>query len=85
MKIKNNIVKLLFRGENAMSMRFKEPLMCIAITVKFVTPDLCDAQRNDASGSLGVLPPVFKDLGASENFSGGVVTAGCVGLSGRLA
>jgi hypothetical protein len=41
MKIKNNIVQLLFRGENAMSMRFKEPLMRIANAEKFVMSDLC--------------------------------------------
>ena len=85
MKIKNNIVKLPFRGENAMSMRFKEPLMCIANAEKFVISDLCDAHRNDALGSFRVLPPVFKDFGTSQNFSGSVVTAGCIGLSGRLA
>lgn len=46
-----------------MSMRFKEPLMCIANAEKFVISDLCDAHRNDASGSFRVLPPVFKDFG----------------------
>lgn len=85
LKIKNNIVKLLFRGENAMAMHSKELLMCTANVMKSVTSDLCDAHKNDASGSFSVLPHVLKDLCASQNFSGGVLAVGCVGSSGRLA
>ena len=45
--------------------------------VKFATCDLCDAHKNDASGSFRVLPPVFKDFGESQKFSGEVVTVKC--------
>ena len=32
--------------------------------------DLCDAHRDDASGRLRVLPPVFRAFGASNQFTG---------------
>jgi hypothetical protein len=55
MKIKNNIVKLLFRGENAMSMHLKDALMSPANALKSVTCEPCDAHKNDASGNFRVL------------------------------
>lgn len=39
--------------------------------------DLCDAHKNDASGALRVLPPVFRDFGAVPRFAGPVVTVKC--------
>ena len=41
------------------------------------TCDLCDAHKNDSSGSFRVLPPVFRDFGAVRRFSGAVVTVKC--------
>ncbi len=41
------------------------------------TCDLCDAHRNDASGDLRVLPPVFRAFGGKSRFSGAVVTVRC--------
>ena len=43
----------------------------------FATCDLCDAHKNDFSGSFRVLPPVFKDFGAVRKFCGPVVTVKC--------
>lgn len=43
----------------------------------FATCDLCDHHKNDTSGSFRVLPPVFKNFGAVEKFSGAVVTIKC--------
>ncbi len=43
----------------------------------FATCNLCDAHKNDASGSFRVLPPVFRDFGAMRKFSGPVVTVKC--------
>lgn len=45
--------------------------------IQFSTCDLCDAQKNDNSGSFRVLPPVFKDFGANRKFGGPVVTVKC--------
>lgn len=41
------------------------------------TCDLCDAHKNDASGAVRVLPPVFRDFGALRRFSGPVSTVKC--------
>ncbi|MEY8875941.1 MAG: ribonuclease E activity regulator RraA [Leptothrix sp. (in: b-proteobacteria)] len=41
------------------------------------TCDLCDLHKNDSSGALRVLPPVFQDYGGVAAFSGGVVTVRC--------
>ena len=43
----------------------------------FATCDLCDAHRDDSTGSFRVLPPVFRDFGAVRKFSGPVVTVKC--------
>ena len=45
--------------------------------LQFATCDLCDAHKNDASGSFRVLPPVLKDFGGARKFSGLVVTVKC--------
>lgn len=60
-----------------MSIHFRDPSMSATNAVKFATCDLCDAHKNDASGSFRVLPPVFKDFGESQKFSGEVVTVKC--------
>lgn len=39
--------------------------------------DLCDAHRDDASGRLRVLPPVFRAFGAAQRFSGPIATLRC--------
>jgi len=41
------------------------------------TCDLCDAHKNDSSGALRVLPPVFRDFGARRRFTGLVSTVKC--------
>ena len=46
-------------------------------TMKFATCDLCDAHKNDVTGSFRVLPPVFKNYGAQPKFCGEVVTIKC--------
>lgn len=43
----------------------------------FATCDLCDAHRNDLSGTFRVLAPVFRDFGAIRRFAGPVVTVKC--------
>ena len=45
--------------------------------VSFATCDLCDTHKNDTSGQLRVLAPVFRDFGAVQKFSGPVVTIKC--------
>lgn len=46
-------------------------------TLSFATCDLCDTHKNDSSGAFRVLPPVFKDFGGLQKFSGLVVTVKC--------
>lgn len=41
------------------------------------TCDVCDAHRNDASGNLRVLPPVFRQFGGTHRFAGLVATIRC--------
>ena len=45
--------------------------------LEFATCDLCDGHKNDATGHLQVLPPVFKNFGAVQKFCGEVVTVKC--------
>ncbi len=47
------------------------------VPLKFATCDLCDAHKNDLSGSFRVLAPVFKDFGGVNKFSGEVATVKC--------
>jgi regulator of ribonuclease activity A len=46
-------------------------------TPEFSTCDLCDLHKNDASGMFRVLPPVFRDFGATRRFAGSVSTVKC--------
>jgi regulator of ribonuclease activity A len=47
-------------------------------TAAFIpTCDLCDNHKADTSGRFRVLPPVFRDFGASTQFAGPVVTVKC--------
>ncbi len=41
------------------------------------TCDLCDAHKNDSSGSFRVLPPVFRDYGKRTRFAGLISTVKC--------
>ncbi len=41
------------------------------------TCDLCDAHRGDSDGTFRVLPPVFRDFGAKQQFQGAVSTVKC--------
>lgn len=43
----------------------------------FATCDLCDAHKNDSSGALRVLPPVFTGYGGVPKFAGVVSTVKC--------
>lgn len=43
----------------------------------FSTCDLCDAHKNDTSGRLQVLPPVFRHFGGIRRFAGPVRTVKC--------
>ena len=47
------------------------------MTAVFQTCDLCDAHKDNESGSLRVLPPVFKHFGGKASFAGPVVTVKC--------
>ena len=51
--------------------------MTVENTLQFATCDLCDAHKNDASGSFRVLAPVFKNFGQHAKFCGEVVTVKC--------
>ena len=66
----------LFTGENAIFLNSKS-FMLNTNTIKFATCDLCDAHKNDATGSFRVLPPKFKNYGAQQTFCGEVVTIKC--------
>ncbi len=44
---------------------------------EYATCDLCDAHKNDGSGSFRVLPPVFHSYGQRVNFMGRVSTVKC--------
>lgn len=46
-------------------------------TADAATCDLCDAHKNDSSGAFRVLPPVFRDFGGRQRFSGPVTTVKC--------
>jgi regulator of ribonuclease activity A len=48
------------------------------------TCDLCDAHENDPSGTLRVLPPVFRDFGPARGFSGQVATVRCLEDNSRV-
>jgi regulator of ribonuclease activity A len=45
--------------------------------IKFATCDFCDDHKNDTSGDFRVLPPVFRDFGGVQKFSGPVATVKC--------
>jgi regulator of ribonuclease activity A len=47
------------------------------MTSSFATCDLCDVHKNDFSGALRVLPPVFRDFGGIRKFCGPAVTMKC--------
>lgn len=47
------------------------------MTISFSTCDFCDAHKDDASGMLRVLPPIFHSYGALESFAGPIVTVRC--------
>ena len=77
----------LKKSKTGCSQRFSEekmqfvinskPFMSHTNTMKFATCDLCDAHKNDATGSFRVLPPVFKNYGGQQKFCGAVVTIKC--------
>ena len=47
------------------------------MTISFSTCDFCDAHKDDASGMLRVLPPIFHSYGAAPSFAGTIVTVRC--------
>lgn len=46
--------------------------------LRFSTCDLCDGHVNDDSGTLRVLPPVFRSFGGRSSFAGPVSTVQCL-------
>jgi regulator of ribonuclease activity A len=50
----------------------------------FATCDLCDAHEEDTSGAFRVLPPVFRDFGSAERFSGPVATVRAIEDNSRV-
>ena len=77
LKINNSLVYPLFRGENAIFIPIENSAMPIANALQFATCDLCDAHKNDVSGHVKVLPPVFKNFGGVQKFCGEIVTIKC--------
>lgn len=51
--------------------------MASSVPMAFSTCDLCDAHKHDTSGNFRVLPPVFRDYGATRKFFGPVATVKC--------
>lgn len=51
--------------------------MTSVAAVSFATCDLCDSHKNDSSGAFRVLPPVFRDYGGVQKFSGPITTIKC--------
>jgi regulator of ribonuclease activity A len=47
-------------------------------TASFATCDLCDAHEGDTSGAFRVLPPLWRDFGSTQPFSGAVHTLRCL-------
>lgn len=47
------------------------------MTISFSTCDFCDAHKDDTSGMLRVLPPIFHSYGAAPSFAGTIVTVRC--------
>lgn len=47
------------------------------MALDFQTCDLCDAHKNDVSGTFRVLPPFFKYFGGVGRFAGEVATVQC--------
>ncbi len=47
------------------------------MTFSFSTCDFCDAHKDNHSGDVRVLPPVFQDFGGVSAFAGQVVTVRC--------
>ena len=41
------------------------------------TCDLCDAHKSNLDGGFRVLPPLWRDFGARQRFSGRIVTVQC--------
>lgn len=78
------MVSALFRGENTKLIHFKTFPMTTTNTLQFATCDLCDSHKNDSSGHFRVLPPVFKNYGALNKFSGEVVTVKCFEDNSRV-
>jgi regulator of ribonuclease activity A len=54
-----------------------KPVMHTTTPLDFSVCDLCDAHKNDAAGTLRVLPPVFKSFGGRRKFCGPVATVKC--------
>ena len=50
----------------------------------FSTCDFCDAYRDDQTGALRVLPPLWREFGAARSFSGEVSTLQCFEDNGLL-
>ena len=46
--------------------------------LRFSTCDLCDGYVNDDSGTLRVLPPIFRSYGGRPGFAGPVSTVQCL-------
>lgn len=54
------------------------------MTAPFATCDFCDAFKADTSGDFRVLPPVFRDFGGVQIFSGPVQTVQCLDDNSRV-
>lgn len=50
----------------------------------FATCDICDAYRDDQTGALRVLPPLWREFGGALSFSGSVSTLQCFEDNGLL-
>jgi regulator of ribonuclease activity A len=77
LKIKNPPASLRAKGENSVLFSTRTNDMRAENHLKFATCDLCDAYKNDSTGSFRVLAPVFKHFGGRIQFCGEVVTIKC--------
>jgi regulator of ribonuclease activity A len=77
LKIKNLRATRPATGENSVLFSTRTDDMHAENRLKFATCDLCDAYKNDSTGSFRVLAPVFKHFGGLLQFCGEVVTIKC--------
>ena len=77
LRLKIQLRSTCFGRENKFLPTQKDNAVPTTLPLQFSTCDLCDAHKNDSTGSFRVLPPVFKNFGKHTKFCGEVVTVKC--------